>query len=301
MLYEYAVKPSLLNNWKDFRYFTEKFGVSRGRLISRYPKHWKRLVYESLTNCGDVERKRIEEGLQLLDDRLVRRQREWNSQYNWLANAEAEHLRSPFHAILARTNRKHREFVLEGDNVNETHPLWKVSTSCVIPRKAQEMALCVAVLLQSSNKVLFIDPYFRPYDIRHRRPLEAFLAAVIEKRQSVSPTRIEIHTGNNTSADYFRGECERCLPSIVPQGIQVRIIRWRQRAGGEILHNRYILTDIGGVSFGVGLDDGTDGETDEVTLLEDKTYRFRWAQFAGPEPAFDFVDKLIIEGKCASK
>jgi hypothetical protein len=28
MLYEYALEPALLNNWKDFRYFTEKFGVS---------------------------------------------------------------------------------------------------------------------------------------------------------------------------------------------------------------------------------------------------------------------------------
>jgi hypothetical protein len=50
------------------------------------------------------------------------------------------------------------------------------------------------------------------------------------------------------------------------------------------------LTDIGGVSFGVGLDDGADGETDEVTLLEDKTYQFRRAQYMSPEPAFDLVD-----------
>ena len=72
MLYEYARRADLLSNWKDFRYFTEKFGVSRGRLLSRFPKRWKRLVYESLANCGEIERKRIEEGLHRLDDRLVR-------------------------------------------------------------------------------------------------------------------------------------------------------------------------------------------------------------------------------------
>lgn len=296
MLYEYAVEPWLLNNWKDFRYFSEKFGVSRGRLISCFPSRWQRMVYESLSNCGEIEIKRIEEGLQILKSCMVRRQHEWNPQADWLTNAEAEHIRRPFHAILARANPNQREFVLEGDTVSETHPLWNVSTSCVIPRKAHEMTVSVSLLLQSCHEILFIDPYFRPYDIRHRRPLEAFLAAVMEKRQSVSPTRIEIHTGNNTSADFFRDECERCLPSIVPQGIQVRIIRWRQREGGEILHNRYILTDIGGVSFGVGLDDGIDGETDEVTLLEDQTYQFRWAQFVGIEPAFELVDELVIEG-----
>jgi hypothetical protein len=181
------------------------------------------MVYESLSNCGEIEIKRIEEGLQSLKSCMVRRQHEWNPQSDWLTNAEAEHIRRPFHAILARANPNQREFVLEGDAVSETHPLWDASTSCVIPRKAHEMAVCIALLLQSCHEILFIDPYFRPYDIRHRRPLEAFLA-VIEKRQSVSPTRIEIHTGNNTSADYFRDVCERCLPSIVPQGIQVRII-----------------------------------------------------------------------------
>jgi Regulator of RNA terminal phosphate cyclase/Sigma-54 interaction domain/CRISPR-associated protein (Cas_Csm6) len=74
---------------------------------------------------------------------------------------------------------------------------------------------------------------------------------------------------------------------------------WRQREGGEKLHNRYILTDIGGVSFAVGLDDGDDGETDEVTLLEEKTYKFRWMQYRGPEQAFYLVDELIIEGRRA--
>jgi hypothetical protein len=186
--------------------------------------------------------------------------------------------------------------VLEGDYVDETHPLWNASTSCVIPRKAQEMASWVALLLQSCHEVLLIDPYFRPSDIRHRRPLEAFLAAVIEKRQIAPLMRVEIHTGDHASADYFRGECERCLPSIVPEGMRVRVIRWRQRDGGDLPHNRYILTDVGGVSFGVGLDNGTDGEADEATLLEEKTYQIRWVQLAGPEPVFEFVDELMIEG-----
>ena len=75
----------------------------------------------------------------------------------------------------------------------------------------------------------------------------------------------------------FRTECQQRLPGIVSEGIQVHIIRWREKDGGEKLHNRPILTDIGGVSFGAGLDDGADGETDEVMLLEDKTYRFRRA------------------------
>jgi hypothetical protein len=297
MLYEYALEPVLLNNWKDFRCFTEKFGVSRGRMIARYPKRWKRLVYESLANCGEIERKRIEEGLNRLYDRLLARHCEWNPQLDWLANAEAEHLHRPFHAILAKTNPNQRNFVLEGDSVDETHPLWNIGITRVISRTAREMGACVALLLRVSKEIMFIDPYFRPQELRHRRPLEAFLSAVLEKRYGMLPTRIEIHTGDSLGYDYFKAEGEQRLPSLIPEGIQVHIVRWREKDGGEKLHNRYILTDIGGVSFGVGLDDGADGETDEVTLLEDKTYRFRRAQYMGPEPAFELVDELMIEGQ----
>jgi hypothetical protein len=171
-----------------------------------------------------------------------------------------------------------------------------VDITRVISRTAREMGACVALLLRVSKEIVFIDPYFRPQEIRHRRPLEAFLSAVLEKRDGMLPTCVEIHTGDSLGYDYFKTECEQRLPSIVPEGIQVHIVRWREKDGGEKLHNRYILTDIGGVSFGVGLDDGAEGETDEVTLLDDKTYRFRWAQFVGSEPAFELVDELVVEG-----
>jgi hypothetical protein len=297
MLYEYALEPALLNNWKDFRYFTERFGVSRGRMIARYPNRWKRLVYESLANCGEIERKRIEEGLSRLDDRLLTRHCEWNTRLDWLANAEAEHLHRPFHAILAKASPNLRDFVLDGDSVDETHPLWNVGTTRAISQTARDMAACVALLLRVSKQIMFIDPHFRPQDLRYRRTLEAFLSAVLEKRNGMLPTCIKIHTGDSLGSDYFKTECQQRLPSLIPEGIQVHIVRWREKDGGEKLHNRYILTDIGGISFGVGLDDGADGETDEVMLLEDTTYQFRWAQYMRPEPAFELVDELMIEGK----
>jgi len=101
MINEYTLEPSLLSNWKDFRYFVENFGVSYGRLISRYPKQWKRLVYESLSHCGDVERKKIVEALARIDDKLLPRINDGDNQKVWLLNAEAEHGRRPFHAIIA--------------------------------------------------------------------------------------------------------------------------------------------------------------------------------------------------------
>jgi hypothetical protein len=80
--------------------------------------------------------------------------------------------------------------------------------------------------------------------------------------------------------------------------VRLRVIQWRENQKGEKLHNRFILTDIGGVSFGVGLDDsdGADGQTDDIQLLNEETYNLRFAQYAGSAPAFDLVAEMTIEG-----
>lgn len=300
MLYEYALEPDLLSNWKDFRYFTEKFDIAQGRLISRYPKRWKKIVYDSLANCGEIERKRIEEGLLQIDARMLKRHHSWERQQDWLANAEAEHERRPFRAIVARLNARQQDFVLEGDNLTDNHPLWKGNTSPIVPRTVQEMAACVALLLRASKEILFIDPHFGPENARHRRPLEAFLAAILEQRCDEPPKKVEVHLSAKSESKFFEDECKRRLPNIVPNGIKVRLVRWQQRDGGEKLHNRYILTDRGGVGLGVGLDDGTPGETDEFKFFDDAVRERRWKQFTS-EPAFDFVDDLIVEGKLIDK
>ena len=68
MIYEYALDPALLDNWKDCRFFQQSFGPDKGRLIADYPRKWKRAVLEAIrkSGCGDVEKKRIKEALKHL-------------------------------------------------------------------------------------------------------------------------------------------------------------------------------------------------------------------------------------------
>ena len=61
--------------------------------------------------------------------------------------------------------------------------------------------------------------------------------------------------------------------------------RLSEKQGGERLHNRYILTDLGGVTFGIGLDEGADGGTDDLALMGRGQYELRWSQYVGNPPA----------------
>jgi len=287
MIYEYALEPELVATWgnpQDYRYFIDKFGLGQPRVVARYPKKWVRLVWEAFHSDNEIERARVTELLTRLSERMTRRpEAAWDSAKPWLQNAKTEHARRPFRTILARDDG-------EADNL----PDYPRGSS--VPRKAAEMAAAVAGMLRCSRVAIFIDPHFGPDSARHRRPLEAFLSALSDGRSTDQLERVEVQTSDKADLRYFRSECESRMRRCIPAGLGVRFVRWKERAGSEKLHNRYILTDLGGVMFNVGLDDGEDGETDDVTLMDRAQYELRWRQYASDQPAFDFVDDLVFTG-----
>ena len=156
-------------------------------------------------------------------------------------------------------------------------------------RSAKALAAAVAAMLRNAAVVVLVDPHFGAENRRHREPLRAFLRAMIDARPGALPDRIDVYCSADGGATerFFRGECESRLPRIVPAGLQVGLVRLRQRDDGERLHNRYILTDLGGVTFGVGLDEGNAGDTDDIQLLDRAQYEKRWNQYGSEDPAFD--------------
>lgn len=301
MIYEYALEPELVATWgdrKEARYWISQFGLGEPRIVSRYPKRWKRRVWEASAGVGEMERKRLEELIQRLSEVMVKRGNgPWDSTEDWLAKAQAEHARVPFHAILARTNSARHPQTLIADEVDDTTLLWALPRDCPPARNPSELANAVAGMLKIANVIVFVDPYFGPQNSRHRQPLVAFLRAVVRGRPCELPSRVEVHCsadGGGVEEGYFRDECNRRLPHCVPDCLCLKVVRLRERDGGELLHNRYILTDLGGVMLGAGLDEGPEGQTDDIILLGRELYEHRWRQYAGEDPSFDHPESSII-------
>lgn len=297
MIHVYALEPGLLNTWERFRYLTEHFGVSNGRLISRYPRRWTAMVYDALGLCTEIERKKIEVGLQEIDRKMLRRQHEWAQNIDWLANAESEHARRPFHAIVAQANPRGGAHVLTADDLSENTPLWRVERERVIVREAEALASAVASLVSIAKTIIFIDPNFSPYRPKARNTLKAFLnAAVTGRADGTAIERVEFHVAHKAEMADFMAECQRQLPQRIPLGLPVRIVRWKVKEGGEGFHNRYILTDRGGIRLAWGLDEGAPAQTDDLSLLDEALFQTRWAQYCGATPAFDLNDEIIVVG-----
>jgi len=187
--------------------------------------------------------------------------------------------------------------VLTAAALDDAHPLWGMPRGVAIARRAADMAAAVAAMLRIAEVIVFVDPHFGPASPRHRRPLEAFLRAMTDGRVVDGPGRLEVQTSADEDRTgtraFFEAECQGRLPGCIPAGVRLRILRLEERLHGERLHNRYILTDVGGVLFGVGLDDGSEGDTDDVHLLDRGQYQKRWKQYVSDIPAFDCPDPAI--------
>ena len=297
MIYEFAVDPACLNDWQTFRYLIEKFGVSQGRLISAFPRKWLKLVYAS---CGEFTFRQK----QILQSELNRvkkyglcdSSRMYDGTLGWLENALTQHGIKPFHAIISMEDDAKNQVVAAAE-MTEANPLWGTQRTMIVPRKAEDMAASVSTLLLASKHIILIDPHFGPENARHRRPLQAFLTVATKSRTNDMP-KVEIHTQVKSTEEFFRDGCHSKLTNLIPSGLKVRFVRWTSKPGGQPLHNRYILTNLGGVSFQHGLDDGGVLETDDVSLLDCESYEQRWKEYTGSDPAFDLLEEPFeIEGR----
>jgi hypothetical protein len=297
MIYDYGLEPELLATWGElhnYRFFFDKFGLGTPRAVSRYPRDWKDRVFAAAAGTGEIERTRVDELVQMISENMIKRDASpYNAASAWLENAEREHVDRPFDLILARSNPQGSQDVVT-EVLPGCHERWDVKDRPPrVPRNAADMAAAVAPMLKNCTVVYFIDPNFSLANERYRNTMEAFFDALVTNRNGRPLTKIEIHSADKSekqsesTSDFFRQSCERYLPRIIPFGLKVTVRRWKQRAGQEKLHDRFILTDLGGVGFTVGLDNGRGGETTGIRLISREEYRLLWSQYAGAPPTFD--------------
>lgn len=282
MIKEFALEPDVLaTSFRDFSYFIEKFGVVQGRVISRFPKNWKRMVYEAAEARlkGTKELSLIEVRLRAIADDVLIALRSTNSDGGqpWLTRAMAEHGRQPFAAIIARENPTAHTEVLVADILDDTDLRFQAVGQRHITRTASEIVDCVELLLGASKTVKLIDPHFDPHKPRWRRMLGRVLATLSGNGQT--GVTLEIHRADNLLPGNLKHYFDSSIPKMLPAGITVQVYLYPEAA----MHNRFILTNVGGASYNTGLDDNEEGNstpTDLVSLLAPDIFAAEWATYS---------------------
>lgn len=290
MIKEFAVEPeAIVSSYRDFSYVVEKFGVCEGRVISRFPKTWKRLVYEAAQahHQGKVEGKKIEERLRRLPDEVLVAMSRPAGTGDWIEVAIAEHQRQPFDYLITNAPHGIAEAV-QVENLDGEHPCLQITREISISREPEAMASACAFLLKTAKVIKIIDPHLDFSKSRFREPFKAFMKHVR------AGTQIEIYRGiddGGPTREFLRQNAEQFLPSALPAGVNTRICLL---PAGPI-HNRFLLTDLGGIKFGVGLDAAGHNKApeDELSLMVPNVWQARWYQYSGGEQLGEWQGQVV--------
>jgi hypothetical protein len=279
MFKEIAVDPAAVAaSYLQFNHIIDRFGIPEGRLIAAFPSKWKRLVYDAANAQlkGHLDLKRIEERLHKLPATvLLSRERPGQGcAENWIGAAIEEHRRLPFDAVVAAAEVGEPGFLLPAD-VSVEHPSFATNRQWHVRRVAASMADCCGPLWLGSNHIKLVDPHFDAGSRRFKRPFLEFLRRV---KQGAT---VDVFRGDRIDPGQYSDGVQRALEEVAPGGVLVRLFLRPQ----DPMHNRFVLSSGGGVSFQIGLDDDATGERPEdiVTVLQDDVWRREWATYSGDD------------------
>ncbi|MWL88127.1 hypothetical protein [Cupriavidus sp. SW-Y-13] len=258
MIFEYAISPSLFNTDDRIALLATSLGMDHGRLVSDFPKDkWEQfaLAFIKRDAQGEVQLKAWKECLFSLKKRaaIVRRQAAgWDQSRSWSENAVEEHQRHGFQAIVdEKPNPDCAEVVQLGVPLAMS-ALWAARGDRHIDRQAAAMVDQIRPLLDISGTIVLIDRNFS-IDGRFTNVLAKLANYVANAKKGPKVAQIKYVISD---AVYLPPEmqqrCVAILSGLLPAGVSVKFLV-KQKSK---LHDRFVLTERGGLDFGTGLDEG---------------------------------------------
>jgi hypothetical protein len=294
LIKEFAIEPRVMATWTHFNSLWEDFGAGQGRLISKYPLLWKSKVDELARQFSKpVQAAAISSKIRRDEHKFLVTGRTYSGTEGWLVNALTQMATHPFHAVIACENPAGATGVLVVVEFAKDEPPYKVVLEDFVPRKALDLAACTGLLLEHCEEIQFVDPHFDPSEPRFRNTFEAMLQLC----NTGSLKTLEIH--REKPIPFVPGVQEakyrRQLELLVPANTTLRVYFWSQNPGGLGLHPRFLLTDLGGIHFENGLDEGDPGEATLVKPLTHEVWQKCRAFYCKTSAAFTVAPDCIID------
>lgn len=281
MFYEYAVDPAIFTNPSNLQSFFESFKNRPNRLISDSPKKWVQAAFQAINQltheqCPPVRKKTLKRKLQILSKTSLCNNRDihdWGRTENWVDFAKNEHGNYPYSAILSTVSLSEPVPIYSFSSLYFDSPVcWDVASQQHIKRDGAVMVETVLPLLKISKQIFLVDTYFS-FTLPSWQRYESLLKALVGKSQECNfgkgISKIEIHTSDKQKG--VQQSLESKVKSWLPKGIVVCCYQWPEKQ----MHDRFILTDVGGISFGHGLDEFADDRLEHVliSVLEHQVYK----------------------------
>lgn len=302
MIHEYALDPELLKSWaaneRDYREFLREYGLGTPRLSSSFPKQNKskfRSFYlqKSPSNTQSLQAQRYVEMVNYLAESLVYRDGFECTSTDWSENVLAEDMRKPFYGVLTSTVMDTPR-CLTVTTMYSDGSIWNHQRQAQVARTYDScFPLLRDILRLAKDKIVFIDPY--GWNDRAVSFIGNLIGGVHHNRvHSAVPELILCYKrkrgGGSPDATYVKAQLAERLAFI--QGLQLGVYELDDRPGHDVFHNRYLLTELGGVSLGHGVDLSENAaHSDELNLLRRQVYIQKWQQFVEDRSCFKLVSQ----------
>ncbi|WP_417228310.1 hypothetical protein [Amphritea sp.] len=291
MIREYALNPDVVvSDISILQRFFSEFGAEKGRLIIDVPEKWTLFLYRKIQklNMKPVEKKGCLLGLEKIKKYGISPKSSFSVTEGdaWLSKVFESPAADDLHAILDEESVDDPKVFCYSNMLGEFPDDWELGQTESVERSADKMTEAVSISLRLAKALYLVDPYFDPRADRYRVPLLRFIEEIGKGR--IGLKKLVIHTieqSQDPVAPKNRAEIERGLNQHVqpclPAGFQVDV--WIRPLGS--MHDRFLLTNMVGYSFGHGLNEDTSDPNSRVSInrLSASGRDEQWKFFANPE------------------
>lgn len=319
MIYEYGIDPELFIKLADQAIarirILEAFRPGTPYVRAGYPANFKQIVMDMLKRQFEEasdkakpsmqkRRKNIEELLGRLIYATTKRfnAKEWNSDF------VGEAARLPFHAILTEDSRSAGEQITIEMLKDEYDNPFNHQMGLRVARQPESMNQALAPLLRNATDITFVDPFFYPLNERFAEPYKLFLFTISRAnkiRVKDSERIINIVCAydkalSDGKIDNFTKLCHEIIPEWLSNGTVLHIYPIKEVSLKQEHHNRYILTNIGGVMLGHGTDRTTSRKSsskDDMVIMGKEQFEELSSLYKPNSPNFIWPGPIIIKEK----
>jgi hypothetical protein len=307
MLVEHLVEPDFLtkvvDSKRNYEDFLREFSRQSPRVIGKLQKFSKfrsKTLLAQNEQASEDQQTMLIEILNFIEETcLVNRNSDINGEVSFFENCVNAHQQFPSHVFCLN---EHMDQKVDGVDILFSSDLndgiRSLSNQKLVQKNLEKMAEVTADFLRLSSNITFVDPYFSARE-GMLNPMIKFIelcrtnSPVVSKNISILAKLCTKPNSNQPSAQFM-------LDAIIghqdffPNGIEsLSVSLLREKPQGELLHNRYIISGLGALLWGIGLDERHSEVNDDVVMLNEEIFSKRFEQYSELK-AFDVADSAVL-------
>jgi len=275
-----------------------QFGTDKGRLIADFPKKWKRMLAEAIDTLEasgrlqPIRAQTVRNWITLFtgqgqpDLRFVRRPWPYDGEKSWRSNAEEQ--ADKFDVLLSHRELGSSNAVLaDPEHRYLDDARFTATIQMRVRRERNALIDCVWPLIRaSSGPIKIVEPNFNPVEQRFMKPF----VELLDRLETTSIREVELHVLRpNAFSPHSLRNYRTHIDQELRSGYQVKVFFWGHKV--EQLHDRYLLTNRGGIELSFGWDEGRlPNETTVAKLLSAEMWQQEWNRYCVGCPDFDLTE-----------